>query len=308
MLTWDNSLGDPDKARSLDDSELITAWSVPSIKITRRLGSVEVDEDSKYLMITDTAISVSIYYRQGIPASKTYLVNSELSKYFSRRFDVKPDDRNLLELFLNCPIEDLGGILANNNRFLDEIDDVQSEPETHHEENSVQGLRSSNPPSSVMGHASHEDLVPAFHNMNLSTTWSADQLQAADIRVARPISGVWNSNVRIGTTATPLPEAPIVPATPRLPHAGLGPETPPPSASASQTASRSSVSITPSHHGSYDYLPSTPPRQSFGVPGPGARSPLPTAVDNAHGPVPDATTRQIGFIGEHFVWYPQTNW
>ncbi|KAH7139701.1 hypothetical protein B0J13DRAFT_504973 [Dactylonectria estremocensis] len=106
----------------------LCVWSVPSIVSVRCLGSIEVEENNELITFQEGS-HLTIYFRTTIPQSKQSQVNFALAEFFSRRHDINADDKNLLNLILSAPIEELSHIMAISNRFLPEELDNDSSPD-----------------------------------------------------------------------------------------------------------------------------------------------------------------------------------
>ncbi|KAH6867174.1 hypothetical protein B0T10DRAFT_611919 [Thelonectria olida] len=97
-------------------------WSVPSIVTVRTLGSIVIEENDQLVTLQEGP-PLTIYFLSDIPQSKQSQVNFALAEFFSRRYDIRDNDKNLLNLMLSAPIEELGRIMTANDRFLpDELD------------------------------------------------------------------------------------------------------------------------------------------------------------------------------------------
>ncbi|KAM6516418.1 hypothetical protein FALCPG4_014601 [Fusarium falciforme] len=102
---------------SRQDTRPLRVWSVPSVVITRSLGSITVEEDNEFATIQETTDYTEIYLRAVTPPSKQAEVNYKLAEFFSKQHDVKPQDINLFNLLLTAPLDELNTIMAKHNRY-----------------------------------------------------------------------------------------------------------------------------------------------------------------------------------------------
>ncbi|RSM01630.1 hypothetical protein CDV31_011271 [Fusarium ambrosium] len=105
---------DPDQRQ---DTKPLQVWSVPSVVITRRLGSITVEEDNEFVTFQEIVDYTKVYFRAVTPSSKHAEVNYKLAEFFSRQHDVKPQDINLFNLLLTAPLDELNTIMAKHNRY-----------------------------------------------------------------------------------------------------------------------------------------------------------------------------------------------
>ncbi|KAI8712978.1 DUF3883 domain-containing protein [Fusarium sp. LHS14.1] len=110
-------LNPPPDPGSRQDTRPLRVWSVPSVVITRSLGSITVEEDNEFATIQETPDYTEIFFRAVTPPSKQAEVNYKLAEFFSKQHDVKPQDINLFNLLLTAPLGELNAILAKHNRY-----------------------------------------------------------------------------------------------------------------------------------------------------------------------------------------------
>lgn len=101
-------------------------WSVPSVVITRSLGSITVEEDNEFVTIQETTDYTEIYLRAVTPPSKQAEVNYKLAEFFSKQHDVKPQDINLFNLLLTAPLGELNTIMAKHNRYPPDLGSIHN--------------------------------------------------------------------------------------------------------------------------------------------------------------------------------------
>lgn len=105
-------------ARPSQISRTIRAWSVPSVVITRRLGPIEIKEDNELVAVKEERSFTNIYFRAVITPSNQPNVIFKLADFFSRQYAVKSEDMNLFILLLNTPLDNLNCTMAQHNRFI----------------------------------------------------------------------------------------------------------------------------------------------------------------------------------------------
>lgn len=88
---------------------------------------MSIEEDNNLITLQEDADTINIYLRATIPPSKLHAVKFELAKFFTKLYDVKSEDAHVLNQFLDAPLEDLQGILNENNRFLPDAEGADAE-------------------------------------------------------------------------------------------------------------------------------------------------------------------------------------
>ncbi|RYP37876.1 hypothetical protein DL767_002748 [Monosporascus sp. MG133] len=107
----------------MQDLSVLQVWSVPSITITRCLDDVEVTNDNEVIMIKKNEQTTDIYFREGIQESDQPAVNFELLEYFISEFDINVENTNLVNLLMSAPISRLPGIMDKHDISLPEDSD-----------------------------------------------------------------------------------------------------------------------------------------------------------------------------------------
>jgi hypothetical protein len=99
--------------------------------MTRRLGSVEVQEDDQAIMFKESANMTDIYVRESPSPQQLHMRNLELNKFFLGRFNISQANIPLFSSMISAPVEMLGSILAthsdlplDNGKALEESDYV----------------------------------------------------------------------------------------------------------------------------------------------------------------------------------------
>ncbi|RTE79713.1 hypothetical protein BHE90_005765 [Fusarium euwallaceae] len=119
-------LNPPTDPGQRQDTKPLQVWSVPSVVITRRLGSITVEEDNEFVTFQETVDYTKVYFRAVTPSSKHAEVNYKLAEFFSRQHDVKPQDINLFNLLLTAPLDELNTIMTKHNRYPPDAGSINS--------------------------------------------------------------------------------------------------------------------------------------------------------------------------------------
>ncbi|KAH7317120.1 hypothetical protein B0I35DRAFT_434596 [Stachybotrys elegans] len=111
-------LGNRQNVTQSEDIVQLRTWIVPSIVITRRLGTITTEEDNSMVTFQETSGLTNVYFRERIPQSKGYNVTFMLSEFFCQQCSIRPEDKNIVNSLLCAPLEDLAEIMISNDRYL----------------------------------------------------------------------------------------------------------------------------------------------------------------------------------------------
>lgn len=112
-------------------------WSVPSISIKRRLGTIEVSNDDKLTTIKEDGGATNIYIREAI--SDQPRVIYELLEYFKSLFEIDAKHHNLVNCLMSTSLLELPEIMERFDLALPEdsddesTDDQSSDDEDEHD-------------------------------------------------------------------------------------------------------------------------------------------------------------------------------
>ena len=293
-----------ERAECEDEISRTFIWSVPSLRVTRRLSSglhdiTVQDNDEESVTIETDDDTTNIYIREDISPSEA-TINFKLVEYFSRQFEIDSDDISLVHLVMNSAVSSLPGLLEKYDRYIpggaddddSDVDDSDSDtrsatsdedndgdrPEATNTETADDNFHSS-VPIRLRNTPLLRDLVPSHQAITETIRQKAQEFRISESLVVEIPASLESASSTTTTVSLPTRSRKVSPKINR-------------------TLQVASSSIAMSHGGNHskqlitvDENPAPSIRRTQSPPGP---------VDE-HWSVADIRLREIGYRGELFV-------